>query len=203
MRVYNLGAVKPWVRTNATMLGHRYSLTVIGGWRPTGSVPNSDHPKGLAADFMASIPVGQRIVADALKNWDAYNIKYIIHNRRIWNSPASSEPYNGPSPHTDHVHISYDSAPNGGPGDGGGTDGIKPIAGDSGDDGNSSTLEDIWGGITGVGRFIGNVIDLVKFLTDPTNWKRIGLALAGGLLMLFGFLSITRGQQTIDLRKVL
>jgi hypothetical protein len=49
---YSLGAVKPWVAKAASIIGPKFGISSIGG---VGSRPNpSDHPKGLALDFMCS-----------------------------------------------------------------------------------------------------------------------------------------------------
>ena len=206
---YNLGTVKPWVQRVADYLGAKYGIATIGGYRSTGSVPNSDHPKGLAIDLMCGIPVGQKIVADCLQNWNNYNISYVIHNRRFYGSPTSNTPYTGPSPHTDHVHISFKAtAPAagtiaaGGGGLPGGALGFAPTEGDAPDDGNSSTLEDMWDGITGIYNVLRGIVKLIQFLADPDNWKRIGLAVGGGLALLFGLLSMLKGPKVLDLRKV-
>lgn len=200
-RNYPMGNVKPWVKANATMLGNRYGLTVVGGYRATGSVANSDHPRGLAADLMCDIPTGQKIVADCLANWKAYNLSYVIHNRKIWSSPTSVKAYVGPSPHTDHVHISYLTSPNGGDGTGGNAVNVglpnpldilpdvpNPLDG----------INEVKETLSGIAGFLRSVVEVIQFLTDPHNWLRIGLAVAGGLLMLLGLLSIVRGQMTLD-----
>jgi hypothetical protein len=79
----------------------------IGGWRATGSVPGSDHPKGLALDLMTTHdPTARKII---LMFRSQPGAKYWIWNRQA--AYASNGwrvvPYTGPSPHTDHVHLSY------------------------------------------------------------------------------------------------
>jgi hypothetical protein len=75
-----------------------------GGYRAIGSVANSDHPKGLAIDAMTrNVSLGNAI-------WFHYQrhpcVTYIIWQRQIWQG-GKATPYSGPSPHTDHVHISF------------------------------------------------------------------------------------------------
>lgn len=85
---------------------------VIGGYRATGSVANSDHPKGLAIDVMESnIPVANKYANWFLANGARLGVTYVIHNRQIFFlSKGKWEPYSGPSPHTDHVHVSFTPA---------------------------------------------------------------------------------------------
>lgn len=84
----------------------------------------SEHWEGRAWDFMIpSLDVGQALV-DRLLAPDASGrphalarragIMYLIFNRRMWRAYPSSAgpsgswgPYNGPSAHTDHVHMSF------------------------------------------------------------------------------------------------
>lgn len=79
----------------------------MGGYRATGSVPDSDHPKGLAIDIMTTDNnTAQRIIALFRSQSGA---KYWIWNRRSAYQSSLWVPrnYTGPSPHTDHVHLSY------------------------------------------------------------------------------------------------
>lgn len=78
----------------------------IGGWRARGSVPGSDHPKGKALDLMTGMGhVAAQIISLFLGQPGA---KYWIWNRQIASAPGwQPRAYSGPSPHTDHVHLSY------------------------------------------------------------------------------------------------
>ena len=110
---YKLGPVKPFVSDVANSIGPKFGIKTVYGWGP-GSVPNSDHPRGLALDFMISnIPNG-RSTGDALstyviQNYNALNVKYVIWYRRIWSPDKGWRGYSGPSAHTDHVHVSFNS----------------------------------------------------------------------------------------------
>lgn len=86
----------------------RWGITV-GGYRAKGSVPNSDHPKGLADDFMigGNMGLGSTIANDFISNAAVRGVKYVIWNHQIWTPAQGWHPYNGPSPHTDHVHVSF------------------------------------------------------------------------------------------------
>lgn len=79
----------------------------ILGWglRPSG---NSDHPRGKAMDIMTTSG------NDALRIIAAFEpmpgAKYWIWNREIANKQINNwqrRRYSGPSPHTDHVHLSF------------------------------------------------------------------------------------------------
>jgi len=82
----------------------------MGGWRATGSVPNSDHPKGLAIDVMTGDnAVAQRVIGVAkltpgLRVW-IWNRHYGSRANGWRAAPCNG--HCGPSPHTDHVHLSW------------------------------------------------------------------------------------------------
>lgn len=120
MAVLHLGAVKPWVKSAAEEFSSQFGISNIGGWRAHGSVPNSDHPKGLALDLMTggNKTLGDRTASYAQRNAGRLGVTYVIWYRRIWyaGTPADAwKAYTGPVPHTDHVHVSFrPTAPKGG-----------------------------------------------------------------------------------------
>jgi septal ring factor EnvC (AmiA/AmiB activator) len=94
-----------------------FDVHSIGGWRPYGSVPGSDHPRGRAIDVMTwtNRSLGWRIANWAVGNAWALNVKYVIFNGRIWTRSRGWHGYRHPSDpcncnptlrHDDHVHIS-------------------------------------------------------------------------------------------------
>jgi peptidoglycan hydrolase CwlO-like protein len=94
-----------------------FDVHAIGGWRPYGSVPGSDHPKGKALDVMtwSNRSLGWRIATWASGNAWALDVKYVIFNGRIWTRGRGWHGYRHPSDpcncnptlrHDDHVHIS-------------------------------------------------------------------------------------------------
>jgi septal ring factor EnvC (AmiA/AmiB activator) len=94
-----------------------FDVHSIGGWRPYGSVPGSDHPKGRAIDVMtwSNRSLGWRIANWAVGNRGALGVKYVIFNGRIWTRSRGWHAYRHPSDpcncnptlrHDDHVHIS-------------------------------------------------------------------------------------------------
>jgi septal ring factor EnvC (AmiA/AmiB activator) len=94
-----------------------FDVHSIGGWRPYGSVPGSDHPRGRAIDVMtwSNRSLGWRIATWAASNAWALDVKYVIFNGRIWTRSRGWHGYRHPSDpcncnptlrHDDHVHIS-------------------------------------------------------------------------------------------------
>lgn len=78
-----------------------------GGYRPKGSVPGSRHPMGLAVDWpTTSNAEAQRIIAAFKKTRGA---RVWIWNRQIASAVTGWKisGYDGPSPHTDHVHVDW------------------------------------------------------------------------------------------------
>lgn len=110
--ISGLGAVQPHVKKAAEHFGARFGIDDIGGFRSKGSVPNSDHPRGLALDFMVSAKTdkarGDALAAALLAGRQQWGVTYVIWNRRINSGDGRGwRPYFGPSAHTDHVHASF------------------------------------------------------------------------------------------------
>ena len=168
---YVLGLVKPHVRAAADHWGPKYGLKTIYGVGP-GSVPGSDHPKGLALDFMINNikngrAVGDALAADIIANWGAYNVKYIIWYRRIYQN-GQWKSYSGPSNHTDHVHVSFNpTAGSGSPSGGNGT--VIPV-------GNNPIVPD-W----------------IEKLGDPALWRKIVWSMVGILMVALGVILLFVG----------
>ena len=98
------------------------SVSLIG--RTCGSGP-SEHYDGRAWDWMLNVNnPSQEAVAQSVLAWltapdkngvkgamaRRFGIMYIIHNRKMWRSYAPERgwaPYYGASPHTDHIHFSF------------------------------------------------------------------------------------------------
>ena len=114
---YSLGAVKPWVAKAAGLIGPKFGVKTILGVGARGNV--SDHPKGLALDFMCSKSTGDSLSAFAVANHKALNITYVIWRQRIWsiNHPGWRAMEDRGSPtanHMDHVHVSFLASPTNG-----------------------------------------------------------------------------------------
>lgn len=93
------------------------------GGRANRPISGSDHPRGLAVDFMIpgwSTPdgkaLGWRVANYARANAQALGVKYIIFDAKKWNPEVNTEwrPYthafgnsNPTLAHRDHVHVSF------------------------------------------------------------------------------------------------
>jgi len=110
---YSLGPVKPWVENAAYLLGNKFGITTIYGWRQSDPFP--DHPSGHALDYMiSSSSQGEALKDYAVANHNNLGIKYIIWNRRYYSDSNGWQgaPYTATSnPHTDHVHITFLDGP--------------------------------------------------------------------------------------------
>ncbi len=117
----NVVAARTFIRENFSR-----NNTSIGGWRRSGSVPNSDHPKGLALDVVipaggigseptnAEIAQGNAIAWWFVQNPEAYGTEYVIWNNMRYDSRGAraylrrdrgqNEVTLG---HRDHIHISF------------------------------------------------------------------------------------------------
>jgi len=115
---YHLGPVKPWVADAANYVGGLFKVKTIYGWRASDPFP--DHPSGHALDFMITSKAQGQDIADFFqKNAAAFNVKYIIWNRQVWE--ANGKPVAGwhaytstSNPHTDHVHVTFNDSPGSG-----------------------------------------------------------------------------------------
>jgi hypothetical protein len=110
-----LGGVKPWVADAAEFLGCLFGRPTMLGVGGRGGA--SDHPTGLAVDFMVSSAVGDRLAACALRNKDALGITYVIWKQRInygsgWK--GMEDRGSATANHMDHVHVSFGSSAPGG-----------------------------------------------------------------------------------------
>lgn len=118
--IRGLGAVQPVARAAAEEIASRFQIYNIGGFASSGHIANSDHYKGLAIDVMTgpnpSAGKGEMVAQFALANAQRLGVKYIIWNRRYNGLDGKGwVPYTGTSPHTDHVHISFNAQAGSGP----------------------------------------------------------------------------------------
>lgn len=112
---YNLGPVKPWVESAAYLVGDKFGVKTIYGWRAQDPFP--DHPSGHALDYMITSKAQGQAIADYLvANAGPLGVKYVIWNHQVWE--ASGKPVVGwhaytstNNPHTDHVHVTFNDTP--------------------------------------------------------------------------------------------
>jgi hypothetical protein len=164
---------------------------------------------------MCAIPVGDKLAEFTQANAAHFGVTYIIHNSRIWNISRQAEGwrvYNGTNPHTDHVHVSFQTrAP--------GTTGPIPATPSNG---GGTTTEPALSipivpglpgvhvpGTSGGGISIPNPLDAAKstydalkgiasvleFLVNPKNWVRMLMFFAGLILILIALGAAERATQ--------
>jgi len=109
LRDGGLGAVKSHVRQAGAFLGCRFGKPVMLGVAGRGGP--SDHPSGLAIDFMVNRATGDALARCALQNMDALGVKYVIWEQRInfghgWRPMADRGGIT--ANHFDHVHVSFE-----------------------------------------------------------------------------------------------
>jgi hypothetical protein len=216
---YTLGNVKPWVAAAANEVGPKFGIRTIYGYSyrtiDGGSVL-SDHALGLALDFMCDIPTGDKLATYVQANASRLSVTYIIHNRRIWNISRQSEGwrvYTGRNPHTDHVHVSFQSKsgsgtpsnPTGGstaqnvghiplPIPGGGSIPLPHLPG------SDSVGGDIAGGagaVKGLYDAMKGISDALEFLINPNSWKRAGMFLIGLALLGLAITMLIKNQKSV------
>lgn len=135
------GGVKPWVAAVGDVTKKTFpGIRGIGG---VGGRPNkSDHPMGLALDFMVyqNRALGNKIAEFLMRSRDPFSIKYLIWYDRIasksrgWGWRAYTHPNGNLNPtlrHEDHVHASFLNPPNRAPSGGYTTGGGPPAAGNA------------------------------------------------------------------------
>lgn len=167
---YALIGLQPNAKAAAQYFGPKYGIKTIYGVG-AGSVPGSDHPIGLADDFMINnIPngksVGDALAADAIANKATFNIKYVIWYKRIDRLDGKGwQPYSGPSDHTDHVHISFNR------GSGSGTP-VTPVS--------NPLIPD-------------SIEKLADFIGDPATWRKAAFYVGGSILVIGGVILMVGG----------
>lgn len=111
-----ISGLKGYAALAYPILKARWPHLKFGGYRPTGSVPSSRHPRGLALDISGGVfsrgpnaadPTAQAILGVFRAMPGARCWIWNRHSRCKSNGWAL-RPYTGPSPHTDHVHIDFD-----------------------------------------------------------------------------------------------
>lgn len=175
--VYALGNVRPHVRACAEEVGKKFRISVIHGVGMRDG--KSDHPKGLALDFMCGKATGDAVASFLQANANRYGIKYIIWWQRIWEfgkdgwrpmKDRGGDTLN----HKDHVHVSFFPSlefPE--------NRGIEdiPVIGDDIDAARDT--------VAAAGK-------VAAWLTDTRNWLRLAMLFSGSLLILFAVISIDK-----------
>ncbi|GAA1243589.1 hypothetical protein GCM10009676_31560 [Prauserella halophila] len=88
----------------------KYDVDSVGG--VAGRSGSSDHPSGLALDFMTTGATGDRIAEYVLANQSEFGVTYVIWEQRYNDGSGWSymEDRGGTTAnHYDHVHVSFES----------------------------------------------------------------------------------------------
>jgi hypothetical protein len=115
LKTSGLGAVKAHVREAGAVLGCRFGKPTMFGVAGRGGP--SDHPGGLAIDFMVNRATGDGLAQCALDNMAALGVKYVIWEQQInhgngWKPMADRGGVT--ANHFDHVHVSFERGAGGG-----------------------------------------------------------------------------------------
>lgn len=175
---YVLGAVKANVKQAANDAGNMFDIaTIYGVGQRDGE---SDHPKGLALDFMVpgNSAKGDQVAQYFLSNATKYGVHYIIWKQQINNiteRPSEgwrSMPDRGgvTANHYDHVHVSFNN--------------VSVGAG-------ASILPTV--NIPNPLNGLGSLADAAKWITDTHNWYRVALFVLGMNLVLLALILIMAG----------
>lgn len=116
-RTYKLPKVNPTAKKMGNLLGNKYQIKTIGGWRASATDPKG-HPSGNALDFMIDdikdgSSVGDRLAADAVSNAKDYSVEYVIWEQKLyasytkWKPRKMSDRGSKTENHFDHVHINF------------------------------------------------------------------------------------------------
>jgi hypothetical protein len=107
---YDVGPVKSHVQAAADEIGTKFGVSSIGGVSHRSGA--SDHPLGLALDFMVGRSVGDAIADFVYQHRERLSVKYMIWRQRInaldgrgwrWMEDRGGTTAN----HYDHVHVSF------------------------------------------------------------------------------------------------
>jgi uncharacterized protein YbdZ (MbtH family) len=109
-----LGPVKAPVRSAAQFLGCRFHESEMYGVAGRGGP--SDHPRGLAVDFMTDRVTGDALASCVLRNQEELGVSYVIWQQRINTGSGWEEMEDrgdATANHLDHVHVSFTGAKGG------------------------------------------------------------------------------------------
>lgn len=101
------GAVAPVAQVGNHVLT-KYDVDSVGG--RAGRSGDSDHPSGLALDFMVDPGTGDQVADYVLQNQDEFGVTYVIWQQQYNDGSGWSPMEDRGSPtanHMDHVHVSF------------------------------------------------------------------------------------------------
>jgi hypothetical protein len=103
-----LEGVEPHVAQVGNHLLTRFDVDSVGGRADRAG--DSDHPKGLALDFMVDAETGDALADYVLANQGQFGVTYVIWKQRYNDGSGWSTMEDRGSPtanHYDHVHVSF------------------------------------------------------------------------------------------------
>lgn len=118
--------MKEWVAASGLRVQKQFSVPSVGGRAARPGSTASDHPRGLALDFMVgrNAALGDTLALYFVTNAAAENVRYVIWKDTLWQGGAPVAWQAIPADygrdvtrrHMDHVHVSYLAQPlNAGP----------------------------------------------------------------------------------------
>lgn len=101
--------VNPNVYTLWDSVTARYpSVENLGIWGDEAHKKRkSDHNTGDAIDIAIKDNDGESVAGLVVSQAAASNVKYVIHNSKIWKPDTGWQPYKGRHDHSSHVHVSF------------------------------------------------------------------------------------------------
>lgn len=90
----------------------KFDVDSVGGRAARGGA--SDHPSGLALDFMVDPGTGDQVADYVLQNQSDFGVTYVIWQQQYNDGSGWSTMEDRGSPtanHMDHVHVSFDGGP--------------------------------------------------------------------------------------------
>ncbi|MFB9926545.1 hypothetical protein ACFORO_06535 [Amycolatopsis halotolerans] len=104
-----LAGTQPAVAQVGNYLKEKFSVNTVGG--RAGRSGASDHPAGLALDFMVDTKTGNALAAYVLEHQSEFGAKYVIWQQRYndgggWS--AMEDRGGETANHFDHVHVSFE-----------------------------------------------------------------------------------------------
>ena len=149
------------------------------------------HAEGRAWDAPTSaftpagLRCGNELFAWCIANASSIGLEELIWNRQIWSPSRGTHPYNGASPHTDHVHIGQSRSAARSP--------LGPTGSSPGPLGTATPVSAL--------STVQGLEELLCRLTSPGWWARVGVGAIGAALVLFGALLVL-GEITLPTPKL-
>lgn len=107
-----LDGTQPPVAQVGNHVLEQFDVDSVGGQASRGGT--SDHPSGLAIDFMVDTETGNALADYMLAHQDEFEVTYVIWQQRYNDGSGWSMMEDRGSPtanHYDHVHVSFSGAP--------------------------------------------------------------------------------------------